>query len=275
MRRRSAGPAKCSRAASDDLSLRIGRDEAANSRTVRSRSVSTITVRLDGLQTRDCGFAASRPAGHLLRMDGSGYRQPFRDPFTPIQEGEGRVLELGPRGGADANLLHMGLQTGDAGTRCSWLHDILRRDGTPFSHLDVRILKHLTSSRRGRPAVGHGCRAHCAEAVRRCGVIRWKTPESNWFEPEFDDSKWKQGAAPFGRAEPESGCAILAPRGIRTASGCAARSTWPLGYDDSLVLSMYHDEEAEVYFNGVLAATAIGYNAAYDHFDLSSAGRPH
>ena len=36
-------------------------------------------------------------------------------------------------------------------------------------------------------------------------------------------------------------------------------------------LTIYHDEDVEVYFNGILAAKAQGYNTAYEIFDITPA----
>ena len=151
-----------------------------------------------------------------------------------------------------------------------WLHDILRRDGTPFSALEVRILKHLTS----KPAGDLQCIQDVVPSARKQPVM-WRytleDPGERWVEPNFDDSSWKEGLAPFGQPQPQSGCE---PRTAWNTDRIWMRRTFdmPAGYDDSLVLAMYHDEEAEVYFNGAPATRAIGYNAAYDHFDLNSAG---
>jgi hypothetical protein len=43
----------------------------------------------------------------------------------------------------------------------------------------------------------------------------------------------------------------------------------PSGNFSDLFLLMHHDEDAEVYINGVLALRASAYNAAYESFDIS------
>lgn len=149
-----------------------------------------------------------------------------------------------------------------------WLHDILRRDGSPFSPLDVRILKHVNRNSPGE--------LKCIEDVvptARKQAVTWRytldDPGGNWFASEFDDSKWKQGAAPFGCEEPKHD---RHPRTVWNTSHIWLRRSFDAPFDkDTLVVSMQHDDEAELYINGVLAAKAIGYNAAYEHFDLSLA----
>jgi len=40
-----------------------------------------------------------------------------------------------------------------------------------------------------------------------------------------------------------------------------------------MAFDVFHDEDAEIYVNGVLAATTKGYNTSYQHIPLTEAGR--
>ncbi|MES1180294.1 MAG: glycoside hydrolase family 2, partial [Verrucomicrobiota bacterium] len=40
-----------------------------------------------------------------------------------------------------------------------------------------------------------------------------------------------------------------------------------------LAFDVFHDEDAEIYVNGVLAATTKGYNTGYEQIPLNEAGR--
>ncbi|HEY5911845.1 MAG TPA: sugar-binding domain-containing protein [Verrucomicrobiae bacterium] len=92
-------------------------------------------------------------------------------------------------------------------------------------------------------------------------------PASDWNQPGFDTSGWKQGIGGFG---------------TRGTPGAIVRTDWSSGdiwlrrefalpnpKTGSLRLLMHHDEDAEVYFNGVRAAQAPGYTTDYEQYDLS------
>jgi len=86
-------------------------------------------------------------------------------------------------------------------------------------------------------------------------------PADDWMQPGFDDSGWKQGPAGFGTAG---------------TPGAVVRTTWntddiwlrreitmPAGAYSDLQFSVYHDEDVEIYVNGVLAASEGGFTTGY------------
>ncbi|MBI9017561.1 MAG: DUF4965 domain-containing protein [Phycisphaerae bacterium] len=88
-------------------------------------------------------------------------------------------------------------------------------------------------------------------------------PADNWFMSDFDDSSWKSGKGIFGTA-------------MTPAIGDSIGTTWntddiymrrtielPKMKYDSLRLRIFHDEDTNVYINGVLAASLKGYTATY------------
>lgn len=102
--------------------------------------------------------------------------------------------------------------------------------------------------------------------------IQWKyttstTPASNWYATDFDASSWKTGYSGFGG-------------GGRTAWSSSdiwlRRSFTIKGIDESrrqdLRLWMFHDEDAEIYINGTLAAKVTGYNTKYEQWPLLPEG---
>ena len=96
-------------------------------------------------------------------------------------------------------------------------------------------------------------------------TIKWSfttsEPASNWYETSFDDSSWSTGLSPFGSNSGD--------RTKWTDSNIWIRRTFTVtGVSEDqmkdLRLWLYHDEDAEVYINGVLASKATGFNSYED-----------
>jgi hypothetical protein len=92
-------------------------------------------------------------------------------------------------------------------------------------------------------------------------------PGDDWFQPAFNDSAWSEGPAGFG---------------TRGTPGAIVRTVWntdsiwirrvfelPADFSRQLALWMHHDEDAEVYLNGVPATTTSGYTTEYQDFDIA------
>ena len=106
----------------------------------------------------------------------------------------------------------------------------------------------------------------------------WKyslsAPSADWFAKSFDDAAWQTGAGGFGNEAPGS------PRlGTPwTTSDIWLRRTFTLGnltalQKSQLVIRDYHDEDVEVYINGVLAYKGEGYIGDYEAKPMSEAAR--
>jgi len=84
-----------------------------------------------------------------------------------------------------------------------------------------------------------------------------------WFAASFDDQAWQQGPAGFGTPQ---------------TPNTTVRTTWntpdiwlrrtvdiPAGTEfKNPALLLHHDEDADVYINGTLAARVTGYNGDYE-----------
>ena len=93
-------------------------------------------------------------------------------------------------------------------------------------------------------------------------------PAADWFASAFDASGWKSGPAPFGAGYD----------GVNTdwKTGdlwLRRKFTLPAVIPSKLNVIVKHDEDVEIYVNGILAASAAGYNGAYIQLPLSGAAR--
>ncbi|WP_207532104.1 sugar-binding domain-containing protein [Desertivirga arenae] len=89
-------------------------------------------------------------------------------------------------------------------------------------------------------------------------------PFSNWFSKEFNDQNWQSGKGGFGK-EGTPGAVIGTPW---TTSDIWLRHEFRVGdlskiNKDELMLSIHHDDECEVYINGVKAADIKGFTPKY------------
>jgi hypothetical protein len=91
-------------------------------------------------------------------------------------------------------------------------------------------------------------------------------PAADWLMPSFDDSSWKKGPAGFGSGDDNGGAVIRTPW---TSDEIWVRREFTLSEGDlkDLQLMIQHDDDAEVYINGVLALSLRGANR-YEAFEL-------
>ncbi|MCY3023047.1 MAG: cellulase family glycosylhydrolase [Planctomycetota bacterium] len=150
-----------------------------------------------------------------------------------------------------------------------WFHDLLRRDGTPFNPQEIQTIGQLAGILKA-PEIKVLIATSQKEAVEWRYTI--EKPADDWFKPACDDSKWLRSNAPFGTKEPEFG--------RNPGTEWKAADIWlrrevvlPDGPLNAPQLLLYHDEDAEVYFNGVLAATVAGYNTEYEEIGITPEAR--
>ena len=95
-------------------------------------------------------------------------------------------------------------------------------------------------------------------------------PGGDWAKPDFDASAWKTGPAPFGQ-----GVGSPNTPWTDTPGDIWLRRTTilPAAIPPKLVVLLLHDEDAEVYVNGVLAVSAPGYTGSYVELPMSKAAQ--
>jgi hypothetical protein len=96
-------------------------------------------------------------------------------------------------------------------------------------------------------------------------------PSDGWVVPGFNDSGWKTGPGGFGTAGTPG---IVVGTTWNTDDIWIRRTiTMPAEPHPHLKLIVFHDEDIEIYVNGVLAASAPGYNTAYEPFTIRPLAR--
>jgi len=112
-------------------------------------------------------------------------------------------------------------------------------------------------------------------ATSRRAPAFWRStsekPAEDWVQPQFDASGWKEGPAGFG---------------TDGTPGVVVRTTWntediwlrrtltlPEALGSNLQAYVYHDEDVEVYVNGVLAVTEGGFTTSYVSLEMRPAAQ--
>lgn len=96
-------------------------------------------------------------------------------------------------------------------------------------------------------------------------------PDDGWTTPGFDDSTWKEGKSGFGtRGTPG---AIIGTEWNTADIWLRRTIDIPAAQLANIQLWLHHDEDAEVYFNGVPVFRTTGWTTSYDAFSLSAQGK--
>jgi hypothetical protein len=96
-------------------------------------------------------------------------------------------------------------------------------------------------------------------------------PAGDWMSLNFNDSTWAQGESGFGTAGTPG--AIIGTIWQTGDIWLRREVDLPAPDHDELQAWLHHDEDVEVYINGVLAIRAGGFVSGYDVFPLTPEGR--
>jgi hypothetical protein len=96
-------------------------------------------------------------------------------------------------------------------------------------------------------------------------------PAVNWFKADFDDSGWKEGPGGFGTKGTPG--AVIGTEWKTDDIWIRRTFVMPKGRFKNLHLYVHHDEDAEIYINGVLAAKVPGFITDYEEVPIRAAAR--
>ena len=96
------------------------------------------------------------------------------------------------------------------------------------------------------------------------------TPAAKWALPEFDDKSWSEAPGGFGTSDTPG--AVVGT--VWNTGDISMRRRFTLGDVDreNVFLRLHHDEDADIYLNGALAAKVTGYTTDYELIPSLAAG---
>jgi beta-galactosidase/beta-glucuronidase len=87
-------------------------------------------------------------------------------------------------------------------------------------------------------------------------------PADDWYKPDFSDTNWRQGTGGFGTDMTPG--AVVRTRWDTANIWLRRTFEMPENAPKELHLLLHHDEDAEIYLDGILAAKVSGYISDYE-----------
>ncbi|MGA2618483.1 MAG: DUF4965 domain-containing protein [Thermoguttaceae bacterium] len=99
----------------------------------------------------------------------------------------------------------------------------------------------------------------------------FQRPPAGWQEPDFDAAGWRQGPGGFGTAGTPG--AVVGTTWNTDDIWLRREFVMPAGKHPHLQFLVYHDEDVEIYVDGVLAAKEPGFLSAYQPLEIRPAAK--
>lgn len=96
-------------------------------------------------------------------------------------------------------------------------------------------------------------------------------PAEGWEQPGFDAAKWAEGKSGFGTQGTPG--AIVNTEWKSSDLWLRREIALPEKLEGEILLRVNHDEDVDVYLNGVLALHEPGFNSAYETFEILPAAK--
>jgi hypothetical protein len=96
-------------------------------------------------------------------------------------------------------------------------------------------------------------------------------PATNWFAVDFDSTKWPEGQSGFGKTENSS--AVVHTAWATDDIWLRREMELSVSKSDEILGWLHHDDDAEIFINGVLALRTTGATGTYEDFSFNRRGR--
>jgi hypothetical protein len=140
--------------------------------------------------------------------------------------------------------------------------------GKPHSLLGLARIDGQTYRFLGEATPAYNTLMATSETKPASWQYAFEAPAQGWEQPGFDDKAWKTGRGPFTDNSSEAGTTWKTPE-------LWARRSFNLAAvpGDKLALRLNHDDNIEVYINGVQAYSREGWTGNYKEYPLSPAAK--
>ncbi len=141
-------------------------------------------------------------------------------------------------------------------------------------HLKPNAAQILRANRFAYPVPTYKAFVPTSEDAAQTWKYTFTAPSSDWLQKSFDDTAWQVGKGGFGEGEPSWASAAT----NWSSSDIWLRRTFTLGNLNAtqvsqLMVRLYHDDNVEVYINGVLAYENGGANSSYEYHAMTAEGK--
>jgi hypothetical protein len=147
-----------------------------------------------------------------------------------------------------------------------WFHDVFLPNGTPYKADELAAIRNIQKipARHFAWTLKKKVPMLLATADAEPALWKWttQTPPANWETPGFNDQAWQTGKSGFGVAGTPN--AIVGTAWETADIWLRREFELPEGKLEAPGLRMHHDEDAEVYLNGKLAAKLAGFTRDYE-----------